>query len=72
MPVKQTKRRNRRPAGGTVRVSGECLRCIRLAAKHVERPNSWVVEHAIAEYTLIRDLNESAMLDRRPKLEVRA
>lgn len=58
-------------ASRTVRVSGECHRCIRLASKELDRPASWIVEHAIAEYTLIRDLDQMAQL-RRPKLEVRA
>lgn len=65
------KPRKRKPRWVTVRVSRECHRCIKLAAKHLDRPAGWVVEHAIAEYTLIRDLNEQAMISR-PKLELRA
>jgi predicted transcriptional regulator len=40
-------------------------------SKGLDRPKSWVVENAIAEYSIIRDLDEQAKL-RRPKLEVRA
>jgi predicted transcriptional regulator len=69
MQKKRTKRRTAR--SHTVRVSGECHRCICLASKGLDRPKSWVVEHAIAEYSIIRDLDQQAEL-RRPKLEVRA
>jgi len=55
----------------TVRVSRECHRCICLVSKSLDRPRSWVVEHAIKEYSIIRDLDQEAQL-RRPKLEVRA
>ena len=69
MQKKRTKRRAAR--SHTVRVSGECHRCICLVSKGLDRPKSWVVENAIAEYSMIRDLDEQAAL-RRPKLEVRA
>lgn len=69
METKRTKRRTAR--SHTVRVSRECHRCICLVSRALERPKSWVVEHAIAEYSVIRDLDEQAQL-RRPKLEVRA
>jgi predicted transcriptional regulator len=67
----EAKPRKRKPKSHTVRVSRECYRCICRVSKGLERPNSWVVEHAIAEYSIIRDLDEQAQL-RRPKLEVRA
>ena len=68
-PTKRTKRR--KPRSHTVRVSSECHRCICLCSKGLERPKSWVVEHAIAEYSVVRDLDQQAQL-RRPRLEVRA
>jgi predicted transcriptional regulator len=68
----EAKPRKRKPAKShTVRVSRECYRCICLVSKGLDRPNSWVVEHAIKEYSIIRDLDQQAQL-RRPKLEVRA
>jgi len=69
MQKKRTKRRTAR--SHTVRVSGECHRCICLVSKTIDRPKSWVVENAIAEYSILGDLCEQAAL-RRPKLEVRA
>lgn len=66
---KRTKRRSAR--SHAVRVSGECHKCICLISRGLDRPKSWVVEHAIAEYAVIRDLDEQAQL-RRPELEVRA
>jgi hypothetical protein len=67
----QKKRTKRTARSHTVRVSRECHRCICLVSKGLDRPKSWVVENAIAEYSIIRDLDEQAKL-RRPKLEVRA
>ena len=72
MESKRTKRTKRKSARShAVRVSAECHRCICLISRGLDRPKSWVLEHAIAEYAIIRDLDEQAGL-RRPKLEVRA
>jgi predicted transcriptional regulator len=67
----EAKPRKRKPKSHTVRVSRECHKCICLVSKSLDRPRSWVVEHAIREYSIIRDLDEQAQL-RRPTLEVRA
>lgn len=66
---KRTKRRTAR--SHAVRVSAECHKCICLISRGLDRPKSWVVEHAVAEYAVIRDLDQQAQL-RRPTLEVRA
>lgn len=70
MQVKK-KRTPRETRWHTVRVSAECHRCICLIASGLDRSKGWVVEHAVADYAIIRDLDETAQL-RRPKLEVRA
>lgn len=64
-------KKRKRPAHHTVRVSAECHKCICLISRGLDRPKSWVVEHAVAEYAVIRDLDQQAQL-RRPTLEVRA
>lgn len=70
MPVKKKPGR-REERWHTVRVSAECHRSICLIARGLDRSKGWVVEHAVLDYAIVRDLDEQAQL-RRPKLEVRA
>lgn len=69
--AKKARKAGRAARSHTVRVSAECHRCICLISRGLDRSKSWVVEHAVADYAIIRELDEQAQL-RRPKLEVRA
>jgi predicted transcriptional regulator len=70
MPKRKAKTKRREARSHTVRVSAECHRCICLISRGLDRSKAWVVEHAVADYAIIRDLDETAQL-RRPKMEVR-